>query len=43
VATDPRRVVLDFAEPIQAVTPGQFAVLYQGDRVLGGGWIRPPV
>ncbi|GIW45840.1 MAG: tRNA-specific 2-thiouridylase MnmA [Candidatus Binatia bacterium] len=26
-------------EGLQAVTPGQAAVLYDGERVLGGGWI----
>jgi tRNA-specific 2-thiouridylase len=31
------QVVLD--EPQRAVTPGQACVCYDGDRVLGGGWI----
>jgi tRNA-specific 2-thiouridylase len=30
-------VTLD--EPEQGVAPGQACVIYQGDRVLGGGWI----
>jgi tRNA-specific 2-thiouridylase len=31
---------LRFDEPQTAVTPGQAAVLYDGDIVLGGGWIE---
>ena len=35
---DAAELVLD--EPAGAVAPGQAAVLYDGDRLLGGGWIR---
>lgn len=37
---DPTRVEIRFDEPQRAVTPGQAAVLYEGDLVLGGGWIE---
>lgn len=30
---------VEFLEPVAAVTPGQAAVVYVGDRLLGGGWI----
>jgi tRNA-uridine 2-sulfurtransferase len=30
----------EFDEPQKAVTPGQAAVLYDGEQVLGGGWIE---
>ena len=33
------RAEVRFDEPQPAVTPGQAAVFYRGDRVLGGGWI----
>ncbi len=33
------RAEVEFAEPVLAPAPGQAAVCYLGDRVLGGGWI----
>ena len=35
--------VVSFDQPEYGVAPGQAAVLYAGDRVLGGGWIRETV
>ena len=34
------RVEVCFDSPQRAVTPGQSAVFYQGDVVVGGGWIE---
>ncbi len=34
------RFRVDFAEPCHGIAPGQAAVCYEGDRVLGGGWIE---
>jgi tRNA-specific 2-thiouridylase len=39
---DGGRLRLEFDEPQFAITPGQAAVLYAGDEVLGGGWIESP-
>jgi tRNA-uridine 2-sulfurtransferase len=36
---DNGRAHIRLHEPQRAVTPGQAAVFYAGDRVLGGGWI----
>ena len=37
--SDPSRVEVLFDEPQRAVTPGQGAVFYDGELVLGGAWI----
>lgn len=31
---------IEFARPVAAITPGQAAVFYRGDQVLGGAWIE---
>jgi len=39
-----RHVVrFEFDQPQWAVTPGQALVCYEGERVLGGGWIKRPI
>jgi tRNA-specific 2-thiouridylase len=40
VPTDDGRISITLDEPRDGVAPGQAAVCYQGDRVLGGGWIE---
>ena len=41
--TDPRtgddRIEVLFHEGVSAIAPGQAAVFYEGDDVIGGGWI----
>jgi tRNA-specific 2-thiouridylase len=36
---DDSRFTVQFVDPAAGVAPGQLCVVYQGDRVLGGGWI----
>ncbi|MBW2605020.1 MAG: tRNA 2-thiouridine(34) synthase MnmA [Deltaproteobacteria bacterium] len=36
-----KKAIIRFEKPQAAVTPGQCAVFYKGDEVLGGGWIAP--
>jgi tRNA-specific 2-thiouridylase len=35
---DRARIVFD--EPQRAITPGQATIFYNGDEVVGGGWIE---
>ena len=40
VRLDGGEIELALDEPASAITPGQSAVFYDGDRVLGGGFIE---
>ena len=36
----PNHLAIRFTTPCHGVAPGQAVVCFQGDRVLGGGWIE---
>ena len=38
-AETPGRARVELSEPQLAITPGQAAVFYHGESVVGGGWI----
>ncbi|MCA9539501.1 MAG: tRNA 2-thiouridine(34) synthase MnmA [Myxococcales bacterium] len=40
IFADGDRALIRFTEPQSAIAPGQAAVVYAGDQVLGGGWIE---
>ncbi|MEX2215723.1 MAG: tRNA 2-thiouridine(34) synthase MnmA, partial [Phycisphaeraceae bacterium] len=41
--TGPDALEVRFDEPQHAVTPGQAVVCYDGEHLIGGGWITTPV
>ena len=40
VSIDGTRATVRFAENVKAAAPGQAVVVYEGDRVIGGGWLE---
>jgi tRNA-specific 2-thiouridylase len=41
IPVNEKTAMVRFEKPQEAITPGQCAVFYKGDEVLGGGWIAP--
>jgi tRNA-uridine 2-sulfurtransferase len=42
IPVNDKTAMVHFEQPQEAITPGQCAVFYKGDEVLGGGWISAP-
>ncbi len=40
---DHQKVKIEFEQPVRDATPGQYAVFYQGDELLGGGEIEKTI
>jgi tRNA-specific 2-thiouridylase len=40
--TEEGSVLVEFETPQPAISPGQACVFYEGERVVGGGWISRP-
>jgi tRNA-specific 2-thiouridylase len=40
IYSEGNQVRVHFYEPVKSITPGQSAVFYEGDDVIGGGIIR---
>jgi tRNA-specific 2-thiouridylase len=41
IPLEDRSAIVRFKTPQASITPGQGAVFYRGDEVVGGGWISP--
>ena len=39
MVTGADELTVKFDSPVLAITPGQAVVCYDGERLLGGGWI----
>jgi tRNA-specific 2-thiouridylase len=40
IVQEGNKMIVEFYEPVKAVAPGQSAVFYEGDDVIGGGFIE---
>jgi tRNA-specific 2-thiouridylase len=40
ITQEGEKMIVNFHEYVDAISPGQAAVFYEGDDVVGGGWIE---